>query len=105
MPKSCQLPPAGARGRPKRARPAPAAAPAVKTAAPPAGGHCRTCTSDGHDEWNAGERGETPLQRADRAYGEILQEVRVAQTGVQLLFAFLLGLAFTSRFASVTQFE
>jgi uncharacterized protein DUF6328 len=105
MPKSCQLPPTGARGRPKRARPAPAAAPAVKTAAPPAGGHCRTCTSDGHDEWNAGERGETPLQRADRAYGEILQEVRVAQTGVQLLFAFLLGLAFTSRFASVTQFE
>jgi Family of unknown function (DUF6328) len=106
MPKSCQLPPAGARGKPKRARPASVAgpAPAVKTA-PPAGGHCRTCTSDGHDEWNAGERGETPLQRADRAYGEILQEVRVAQTGVQILFAFLLTLAFTSRFASVTQFQ
>jgi hypothetical protein len=107
MPKSCQLPPAEARGKPKRVRPAPAAAPApaVKTAAPPAGGHCPTCTSDGHDEWNAGERGETPLQRVDRAYGEILQEVRVAQTGVQILFAFLLALAFTSRFASVTQFQ
>jgi Family of unknown function (DUF6328) len=50
-------------------------------------------------------RGETPLQRADRAYGEILQEVRVAQTGVQILFAFLLTLAFTARFRSVTQFE
>jgi hypothetical protein len=77
----------------------------VKTAVPPAAGGCRTCTSDGHDEWNAGARGETPLQRADRAYGEILQEVRVAQTGVQILFAFLLTLAFTSRFASVTQFQ
>jgi hypothetical protein len=60
---------------------------------------------DGHDEWNAGARGETPLQPADRAYGEILQEVRVAQTGVQILFAFLLTLAFTNRFADTTHFE
>jgi amino acid transporter len=50
-------------------------------------------------------RGETPLQRVDRAYGEILQEVRVAQTGVQILFAFLLTLAFTPRFIHVTPFE
>jgi hypothetical protein len=68
--------------------------------------HCQACTSpDGHDEWNAGARGETPLQRTDRAYGEILQEVRVAQTGVQILFAFLLTLAFTSRFATITHFQ
>jgi Family of unknown function (DUF6328) len=68
--------------------------------------HCQGCTSpDDHDEWNAGARGETPLQRVDRAYGEILQEVRVAQTGVQILFAFLLTLAFTSRFPQVTQVE
>lgn len=68
--------------------------------------HCQTCTSpDDHDEWNADARGETPLQRVDRAYGEILQEVRVAQTGVQILFAFLLTLAFTSRFAAITQFQ
>lgn len=67
-------------------------------------GHCPTCLGHGdHDEWNAGVRGETPLQRADRAYGEILQEVRVAQTGVQILFAFLLALAFTTRFAAVTR--
>jgi len=46
-----------------------------------------------HDDWNTEVRGETPMQRADRAYGEILQEVRVAQTGVQLLFAFLLEAA------------
>jgi hypothetical protein len=50
-----------------------------------------------HDDWNAEARGETPMQRADRAYGEILQEVRVAQTGVQILFAFLLALAFQAR--------
>src|ERR1051326_2201935 len=67
---------------------------------------CLVCASpDDHDDWNAQARGETPLQRVDRAYGEILQEVRVAQTGVQILFAFLLTLAFTSRFASVTQFQ
>src|SRR6266704_833863 len=58
-----------------------------------------------HDDWNAEARGETPMQRADRAYGEILQEVRVAQTGVQILFAFLLALAFQARFTSVTSFQ
>jgi hypothetical protein len=58
-----------------------------------------------HDDWNTEVRGETPMQRADRAYGEILQEVRVAQTGVQLLFAFLLALAFQARFSSVTSFQ
>ena len=67
---------------------------------------CRVCSAvRDHDEWNAIERGETPLQRADRAYGEILQEVRVAQTGVQILFAFLLALAFQARFASITDFQ
>jgi len=58
-----------------------------------------------HDDWDAEARGETPIQRADRAYGEILQEVRVAQTGVQILFAFLLALAFQARFASITGFQ
>ncbi len=38
-------------------------------------------------------------------YGEILQEVRVAQTGVQILFAFLLTLAFQARFGSITGFQ
>lgn len=67
---------------------------------------CRLCTAhDGHDDWNARARGEKPLQRADRAYAEILQEVRVAQTGIQILFAFLLALAFTTRFLTVTTFQ
>ncbi|MFD7811449.1 DUF6328 family protein [Streptomyces sp. NPDC059785] len=46
-------------------------------------------------------RRETPLERADRNFAELLQELRVTQTGVQILFAFLLTLAFTQRFPSL----
>ena len=62
----------------------------------------RTASSARRDDtWNAGQRSETPLKRADRNFAELLQELRVAQTGVQILFAFLLGLAFTNRFATL----
>lgn len=44
------------------------------------------------------ERGESTLQRLDRHWTELLQEVRVVQTGVQLLTAFLLVLPFQDRF-------
>ena len=47
-------------------------------------------------------REETELQSVDRHFNELLQELRVAQTGVQILFAFLLGLAFTPRFPDLT---
>lgn len=47
------------------------------------------------------DRHETPLERADRNFGELLQELRVTQTGVQILFAFLLTLAFTPRFPAL----
>ena len=50
-----------------------------------------------------GERSEGALERADRNMNELLQELRVAQTGVQILFAFLLTLVFQQRFADVTQ--
>lgn len=53
-------------------------------------------------DWNQAMRGETELQRADRNFVELLQELRVAQTGGQILFAFLLGLAFTPRFPELT---
>lgn len=43
-------------------------------------------------------RRETPEERADRRWGELMQEIRVAQTGVQILFAFLLTIVFTPRF-------
>jgi hypothetical protein len=50
---------------------------------------------------SAEARKEGPLQRADRNMIEMLQELRVAQTGVQILFAFLLSLSFTERFARI----
>ncbi len=50
---------------------------------------------------SAEARGETVDQLLDRNLAELLQELRVAITGVQVLFAFLLGLAFTQRFAEL----
>jgi hypothetical protein len=50
------------------------------------------------DEARFAARNETHLERADRNFAELLQELRVTQTGVQILFAFLLTLAFTPRF-------
>ena len=47
-------------------------------------------------------RDETVDERADRNFNELLQELRVAQTGVQILFAFLVTLPFTQRFGTVT---
>lgn len=41
---------------------------------------------------------ETANQRADRNWNEILQELRVAQTGTQILGGFLLAVAFQPRF-------
>jgi hypothetical protein len=50
-------------------------------------------------------RNETPLQRSDRNLAELLQEVRVAQTGVQVLFGFLLTVPFTVRFDRISTAE
>lgn len=50
-------------------------------------------------------RQETPQERADRNLVELLQELRVVQTGVQIVFAFLLGMAFTNRFPQLTTFQ
>jgi hypothetical protein len=51
------------------------------------------------DEVNLrGGRNETELERCDRNLVELLQEVRVVQTGVQVLFAFLLTAPLTSMF-------
>jgi hypothetical protein len=47
---------------------------------------------------SVGRPDETEAERADRNLGELLQELRVAQTGVQILFAFLLTLPLQSRF-------
>src|SRR4051794_10402296 len=53
----------------------------------------------------AESRGETLDQVLDRNVAELLQELRVAFTGVQILFAFLLSLAFTQRFARLGAFD
>lgn len=57
------------------------------------------------DEWNRSVRGEGPQQRADRNFVDLLQELRVMQTGVQILFALLLTIAFTSPFADADTFQ
>lgn len=49
-----------------------------------------------------GRRNETPLERLDRNWVDLLQELRVIQTGVQLLTGFLLILPFQSRFEQLT---
>jgi hypothetical protein len=48
---------------------------------------------------------ETEKQRWQRNFADLLQELRVAQTGVQILFAFLLTLPFSNRFPETTQFQ
>src|SRR4051812_10303413 len=53
----------------------------------------------------ANSRGETMDQLLDRNLNELLQELRVAFTGVQILFAFLLSLAFTQRFEDLNDFD
>lgn len=52
-----------------------------------------------HDQqWNSLVRSETEIQRLDRNWNNLLQELRVVQTGVQLLTGFLLTLPFQQRF-------
>lgn len=48
-------------------------------------------------------RAESRAERDDRNLGELLQELRVAGLGVQVLFGFLLSLPFTSRFGQLSQ--
>lgn len=50
-------------------------------------------------------RKETEEERLDRNLGELLQELRVALPGVQVLFAFLLAVPFQARFADTSSFE
>jgi hypothetical protein len=52
---------------------------------------------DGTD-WDSRRRRETPTERLDRNWASLLQELRVVQTGVQLLTGFLLTLPFQQRF-------
>ena len=48
---------------------------------------------------------EDEKHRWDRNFGDLLQELRVAQTGIQILFAFLLTLPFSSGFPRTTSLQ
>ncbi|WP_236718025.1 DUF6328 family protein [Actinoplanes sp. TFC3] len=50
-------------------------------------------------------KNESEKQRWDRNFADLLQELRVAQTGVQILFAFLLTLPFSNGFTKTTDLQ
>ena len=51
------------------------------------------------------EHSESEHERVNRELTELLNELRVAMPGVQVLFAFLLAVPFQQRFATVTAFQ
>jgi hypothetical protein len=51
-----------------------------------------------NQDWDRAARSETETERLDRNWASLLQELRVVQTGVQLLTGFLLTLPFQQRF-------
>ena len=55
---------------------------------------------DPHDP-DGPERDETATERADRNWNELLQELRVTQTGLQILTGFLLTVPFQQRFGEL----
>jgi hypothetical protein len=59
-----------------------------------------TCGAMTEEPLNRG-RHETPAERLDRNWDELLQELRVVQTGVQILAGFLLTLPFQQRFTEI----
>lgn len=50
-------------------------------------------------------RDETQNERMDRNWDELLQELRVAQAGTQILTGFLLTIAFQNKFSDLTAFQ
>ena len=69
-------------------------------------GHQDDGSADGGRGDSAGgagrpHRNETAAERMDRNWNELLQELRVTQTGVQILSGFLLTLPFQQRFATL----
>jgi hypothetical protein len=71
-------------------------------AAAPAGaaGEAAPASGSAHDG-----RDETTLEQLDRNTIELLNELRVAGTGIQVLLAFLLVAPFDSRFSRLSAFE
>jgi hypothetical protein len=61
-------------------------------------------SEENRDERGSG-RDETEQERLDRNLAELLQELRVALPGVQVLFAFLLAVPFQQGFEKITSFQ
>jgi hypothetical protein len=61
--------------------------------------------TDDRAESGPDDRRETPDERLDRNWNELLQELRVSQTGVQLIAGFLLTLPFQDRFADLDRLQ
>lgn len=57
------------------------------------------------DEVARDGRRETYIERMDRNWEELLQELRVTQTGTQILTGFLLTIPFQSRFADLDAYQ
>lgn len=60
---------------------------------------------DSDAKWDRDARNETATERLDRNWTELLQELRVVQTGVQLLTGFLLTLPFQQRFGALSDYQ
>ena len=62
-------------------------------------------TTEKRDTLPGDGRDETETERLDRNWIEILQELRVIQTGTQILTGFLLTVAFQQRFTELDQYQ
>jgi hypothetical protein len=61
---------------------------------------------DSHEDADPDDgRPETEAQRSDRNWSEILQELRVTQTGSQIISGFLLTVAFQQRFTHLDAYQ
>ncbi len=61
--------------------------------------------STGADADPSDGRDESLNERMDRNWNEMLQELRVTQTGTQILTGFLLAIAFQNRFEDLDSFQ
>lgn len=65
----------------------------------------RTAPQDPRRDDRPDGRDETPNERADRNWDDLLQELRVMQTGTQILTGFLLAVAFQPRFTDMDELQ
>jgi cation transport ATPase len=59
----------------------------------------------GHERAEEPDRSQEEQERLNRQMTELLNELRVAMPGVQVLFGFLLAVPFQQRFDAVTSFQ